>query len=127
MAENSIWKMLEDLSTKKGISEIVINGSNSVFVERAGEFIGLNVQINKRDILEFSQEVASYNKKEFSNDTPILDGRLPDGSRVWLNENSSLTFDTNFLDRTVVLEGEAFFDVTKMEGKKFEILSGDAS
>ena len=97
MAENSIWKMLEDLSTKKGISEIVINGSNSVFVERAGEFIGLNVQINKRDILEFSQEVASYNKKEFSNDTPILDGRLPDGSRVniisepYSSEGTSIT------------------------------------
>lgn len=82
MAENGIWKMLEDLSTKKGISEVIINGPNSVFVERAGEFIGLNVPINKRDIVEFAQDVASYNKKEFSSNIPILDGRLPDGSRV---------------------------------------------
>ncbi|AYF45024.1 MULTISPECIES: CpaF family protein [Halobacteriovorax] len=82
MTENSIWKMLDDLSTKRGISEIVINGPNSVFVERAGEFIGLNVNINKKDILDFATEVAIFNKKEFSNNDPILDGRLPDGSRV---------------------------------------------
>ncbi len=82
MAENSIWKMLEDLSTKKGISEIVINGAKNVFVERGGEFIGLNVPINKRDILEFANEVAIFNKKEFSTHEPILDGRLPDGSRI---------------------------------------------
>ncbi|EPZ51183.1 type II/IV secretion system protein [Bacteriovorax sp. BAL6_X] len=82
MAENSVWKMLEDLSTKKGISEIVINGSKNVFVERAGEFIGLNVPLNKKDILEFSNEVALFNKKKFSNENPILDGRLPDGSRI---------------------------------------------
>ncbi|MFG1482138.1 ATPase, T2SS/T4P/T4SS family [Halobacteriovorax sp. HFRX-2_2] len=82
MAENSVWKMLEDLSTKKGISEIVINGSKNVFVERGGEFIGLNVPLNKKDILEFSNEVALFNKKKFSNENPILDGRLPDGSRI---------------------------------------------
>lgn len=82
MAENSVWKMLEDLSTKKGISEIVINGSKNVFVERGGEFIGLNVPLNKKDILDFSNEVALFNKKKFSNENPILDGRLPDGSRI---------------------------------------------
>ncbi|WP_412469715.1 CpaF family protein [Oceanospirillum sp. RT-1-3] len=82
MAENSVWKMLEDLSTKKGISEIVINGTKNVFVERGGEFIGLNVPLNKKDILDFSNEVALFNKKKFSNENPILDGRLPDGSRI---------------------------------------------
>ncbi|MFG1492091.1 CpaF family protein [Halobacteriovorax sp. ZH4_bin.1] len=82
MADNSVWKMLEDLSTKKGISEIVINGTKNVFVERGGEFIGLNVPLNKKDILEFSNEVALFNKKKFSNENPILDGRLPDGSRI---------------------------------------------
>lgn len=40
---------------------------------------------------------------------------LPDGTQVYLNSGSRLTYDTryNTHDRTVTLEGEAFFDVTK--------------
>ncbi len=51
---------------------------------------------------------------------------LPDGSIVWLNQNSSLSYDESFSPRTVALKGEAFFDVKKMDGKPFEIISGDA-
>ncbi len=51
---------------------------------------------------------------------------LPDGSTVWLNQNSSLTYDKGFEPRTVALKGEGFFDVKKMDGKLFEIISGDA-
>lgn len=51
---------------------------------------------------------------------------LPDGSTVWLNQNSSLSYDRSFSPRTVALKGEAFFDVKKMDGKPFEIISGDA-
>lgn len=42
---------------------------------------------------------------------------LPDGSQVWLNGGSELTFPNRFADtRTVKLSGEAFFDVeTKPE------------
>ena len=40
---------------------------------------------------------------------------LPDGTRVWLNSNSKLRYDKEFNsgNREVVLEGEAFFEVTK--------------
>ena len=39
---------------------------------------------------------------------------LADGSTVWLNSQSTLTYHTNFglKDRNVTLNGEAFFDVT---------------
>lgn len=51
---------------------------------------------------------------------------LPDGSRVWLNENSTLSYSKNFsvAEREVSLKGEAFFDVQKAEGKRFTILAG---
>ncbi|HTE28708.1 FecR family protein [Flavitalea sp.] len=41
--------------------------------------------------------------------------RLPDGSRVWLNAASSITFPTAFVgkERTVSIQGEAFFEVAK--------------
>lgn len=79
---NPVWKFLEDISTKKGINEIVINGPKSVFVERAGEFIGLNVTFTKTDLTGFIDEVAKYNKKKCDHESPLFDGSLPDGSRV---------------------------------------------
>jgi len=40
---------------------------------------------------------------------------LPDGSQVWLNSESKLTYGSSFNDsiREVTLEGEAYFDVVK--------------
>jgi pilus assembly protein CpaF len=74
--------MLDDLATKKGINEIVINGPRNVFVERGGEFIGLSVDLSLDDIYEFIRDVADYNKKVCDHDMPILDGNLEDGSRI---------------------------------------------
>lgn len=79
---NTIWRMLQDLSTKKGISEISINGPRTVFVERDGKFIQLNVDLAPKDIYEFIQDVAKRNRKVCDQNTPIMDGILPDGSRI---------------------------------------------
>ncbi len=78
---NSVWNLINELSTKKGITEIVINNPRTVFVEREGKFIQLNVNLTKSDMYGFINEVAAYNKKECNAETPIIDGSLPDGSR----------------------------------------------
>ncbi|WP_119079373.1 FecR family protein [Chitinophaga alhagiae] len=51
---------------------------------------------------------------------------LPDGTEVWLNAGSSLTYGPGFGDsqREVTLSGEAFFDVEKDAGKPFVIHTG---
>jgi ferric-dicitrate binding protein FerR (iron transport regulator) len=51
------------------------------------------------------------------------DIQLPDGSKVWLNSGSTLTYDKQFGKeiREVVLSGEAFFDVVKNAEKPFII------
>jgi ferric-dicitrate binding protein FerR (iron transport regulator) len=49
--------------------------------------------------------------------------RLPDGSKVMLNEKSTLQYASNFEPRTVQLTGEAFFEVVKKEGQPFEIIT----
>ena len=48
---------------------------------------------------------------------------LPDGSTVWLNQQSTLRYPTAFngKERQVELEGEAFFDVQKNPAKPFII------
>jgi transmembrane sensor len=52
--------------------------------------------------------------------------KLPDGSKVWLNENTKIAFQKDFEKRQLDLVGEAFFEVVKMEKKPFEIFC-DAS
>ncbi len=49
---------------------------------------------------------------------------LPDGTRVFLNSDSKLSFDERFENgdtRPVVLEGEAYFDVAKNKARPFTI------
>ncbi|SMD14007.1 FecR family protein [Pedobacter nyackensis] len=48
---------------------------------------------------------------------------LPDGTRVWLNSSSELIFPTRFSgsDRTVQLNGEAYFEVAKNKDKPFKV------
>lgn len=52
---------------------------------------------------------------------------LPDGSHVVLSHYSSLQYPSEFnrKDRTVILSGEAYFDVTKNKEHPFSVHSGD--
>ena len=51
---------------------------------------------------------------------------LPDGSIVWLNSQTTLTYDENFgkKDRKVTLDGEAYFDVAKDKKRPFIVETG---
>lgn len=48
---------------------------------------------------------------------------LPDGTVVWLNSQTSLTYDADFgkQDRKVVLDGEAYFEVAHNKEKPFYV------
>ncbi|MEE4215393.1 MAG: FecR domain-containing protein [Bacteroidales bacterium] len=53
---------------------------------------------------------------------------LPDGSTVFLNRNSSITYPDRFdsQSRTVKLEGEAYFDIESDSKRPFTVNAGDA-
>lgn len=52
---------------------------------------------------------------------------LPDGTKVWLNSGSTLTYQNDFgkNNRALTLDGEGCFDVTKNKELPFEVSSGD--
>lgn len=52
---------------------------------------------------------------------------LPDGTEVWLNSASSITYPTAFVDkeRNVSITGEAYFEVAKDKTKPFHVKAGN--
>jgi transmembrane sensor len=54
---------------------------------------------------------------------------LPDGTKVWLNAETSLRYPTTFTgaERNVELTGEAYFEVAKNAKQPFIVRSGDAA
>ncbi len=55
----------------------------------------------------------------------VKDLVLPDGTRVWLNDSATLQYPKEFSqdDRTVTLDGEAYFEVTKDSLRPFTVKS----
>jgi hypothetical protein len=54
---------------------------------------------------------------------------LPDGTKVWLNAASSITYPTAFIGRgrTVKITGEAYFEIAKNPGQPFKVKINDAA
>lgn len=51
---------------------------------------------------------------------------LPDGTRVWLNSASRISYTSsyNIRDRKIELDGEAFFDVAENKDMPFDVVAG---
>jgi len=58
-------------------------------------------------------------------DNQIENISLPDGSEMWVNENSAVSyFSSKDDERNVILDGEAYFEVASNKSKPFTVKSG---
>jgi pilus assembly protein CpaF len=65
------------------ITEIMVNGSQRIFIERQGTLREVHgVQVDERNLRVAVKNIARALGDDISEDQPILDSRLPDGSRV---------------------------------------------
>lgn len=66
-----------------------------------------------------------YNTLTNPRGSKVIDIGLSDGSHVWLNAGSSLTYPVPFTgnERTVDLQGEGYFEVAKDKSRKFIVSS----
>jgi pilus assembly protein CpaF len=65
------------------VSEIMVNGSRRVFIERDGVVReATDVRIDERNLRVAVKNIARALGDDVSEEKPILDSRLPDGSRV---------------------------------------------
>src|ERR1700739_5074453 len=76
-------KPIEHLILDDSISEVMVNGSKHVFIEKDGflqEIRGLS--LGEKSLMVAVKNIARRLGDEISEAKPILDSRLPDGSRV---------------------------------------------
>jgi pilus assembly protein CpaF len=74
---------IEHLILDAEISEIMVNPSGSVFVERLGELTEIpGVVLDKKHLEIAVKSIARRLGDDISEEKPILDSRLPDGARV---------------------------------------------
>ena len=81
------------------ITDILINGPRTVYVERRGRLERTNVVFHdEQHVLEIVQRIASRVGRRLDESSPMVDARLPDGSRV------------NAVIRPLALDGAAGLD-----------------
>jgi pilus assembly protein CpaF len=74
---------LEGLLKDPSISDIMVNGFDSVYVERAGRVVETNVRFKDQAHLRMIIErIVSNVGRRIDDSSPIVDARLDDGSRV---------------------------------------------
>jgi pilus assembly protein CpaF len=76
-------KPIEPLILDDTISDILVNGSAAVFIERHGQMQAVpGVVVPERSLQVAVRNIARVLGDEISEEKPLLDARLPDGSRV---------------------------------------------
>lgn len=74
---------LQPLLNDPSINEIMVNGSQSVYIERHGELIETNVKFeDDNHVLRVIDRIIYPLGRRVDSDHPMVDARLPDGSRV---------------------------------------------
>ena len=76
-------KAIEHLILDDSISEVMINGPDSIFIEKAGFIEPVRgVCLGEKSLMVAVKNIARRLGDDLSESKPILDSRLPDGSRV---------------------------------------------
>ena len=76
-------KPIEHLILDDSISEVMVNGPDQVFIEKAGFLQQVKgVSLGEKSLMVAVKNIARRLGNDISESKPILDSRLPDGSRV---------------------------------------------
>jgi pilus assembly protein CpaF len=74
---------LEELMADSAISDILINGPKSVYVERHGRLEKTRIQFHDNEhVIHVVQRIAAQTGRRIDETCPTVDARLPDGSRL---------------------------------------------
>ena len=75
--------VLDELLADESVTEIMVNGAKHIFVERGGKIYRVSRTFeNEEELYNIIQRIVGKAGKEVNPANPIVDTRLPDGSRV---------------------------------------------
>ena len=109
------------LKLSDGKTIVLDNANNGVLATQGA------VQIEKQEgQLEYTQGAGAAAVAYNTLSTPVggqFQIKLPDGTRVWLNAASSITYPTTFSgnERRVTITGEGYFEVARNASKPFKV------
>ena len=74
---------LEPLLSRDDISDVMVNGSGTVYIEVKGKIQKTSIRFrDNQQLLNICQRIVSQIGRRVDESSPICDARLPDGSRV---------------------------------------------
>jgi pilus assembly protein CpaF len=74
---------LHSLMEDATVSEVMVNGVDEVWVERKGKLELTDIKFKDNDeVLDLARKIVGHVGRRVDNSSPIVDARLPDGSRV---------------------------------------------
>ena len=88
IVEHIVWEIiglgpLEPLTRDKTITDILVNNAHNIFVERKGKLTRVNAQFrNDAHLMAVIDRIVSRVGRRVDESSPMVDARLPDGSRV---------------------------------------------
>lgn len=132
--ENQI--AVQDISPGRPGAVLILANGNKVVLDTAGNGTvasqaGVDIVLNNEG-LAYAPATSGEVVAEELNTVLTPRGRqfsivLPDGSKVWINAESSLRFPVRFSgkERQVQLTGEAYFEVAENSSQPFRVLVND--
>ena len=80
---STFLSVLQPFLEDESVSEVLVNGPNEVFIERKGLLEKTSVRFHDEQALQAAvRNIAQFVGRRIDEENPILDARLPDGSRV---------------------------------------------
>jgi pilus assembly protein CpaF len=74
---------LEDLLADDGVTDVLVNGPSEIWIERRGELVLTDVVFaDERELVAVIERVITPLGLRLDRSSPIVDARLPDGSRL---------------------------------------------
>lgn len=142
--QKKLWETADDLQKMKSInkkkalkkveSQLFTRFAMSQWrwLERAAAILFIPLLITAGWLFYDSKSFENSQNQLIFNTVEIPSGTkskltLPDGTNVWLNASSSLSYPVAFTEttRNVELIGEAFFEVTKNKHRPFVVSAGE--
>ena len=123
----------QDIMPGSDIATLTIGNGQKIMLsnEGADTTLGNNVKILRKDGQLVYKEDKSATTLVYNTVTVPRKGQyklvLPDGSKVWLNAESSIRYPVAFIgnERRVFVTGETFFEVAKDKSKPFRVVAND--